>query len=97
MAFQWFDYECTGWLSNGLIMSTGWLSNALIMSVPDGFPMVDYERTGWFSNGLIMSVPDGFPMVDYERTGWLSNGLIMSDFISYMTKINVIQNLLFLL
>jgi hypothetical protein len=40
MAFQWFDYECTGWLSNGLIMTTGWLSNALIMSVPDGFPMV---------------------------------------------------------
>jgi hypothetical protein len=26
MAFQWFDYERTGWLSNGLIMS-----------VPDGF------------------------------------------------------------
>jgi hypothetical protein len=29
MAFQWFDYERTEWLSNGLIMR-----------VPDGFPMV---------------------------------------------------------
>jgi hypothetical protein len=29
MAFKWFDYE-----------RTGWLSNSLIMSVPDGFQMV---------------------------------------------------------
>jgi hypothetical protein len=52
MAFQWFDYERTGWLSNGLIIN-----------VPDGFQWFDYERNGWLSNGLIMNVPDGFPMV----------------------------------